>query len=258
MKKLASKLMLALICVASLSSCLGDSESSYEGQNEFAFIKSSEYGKYAVTKMAYVQHEDIADLSAGDCVIASYKLNLDNVTSSGYYQANYFDISQTFSRDSQIKAIDAETDTVPVLQNAFTVVNVAAYNPYQINFGDRWLMLFTFKALENEPNPTITFEYDSEMQVELDGTNVKDKSEKIVDIRLKRNMQGGTGSEKSKSMYAVVDFSYLRNLFESDMSSDDVVYPRFRYHKLNSAGDRATMTLAVKNTSQFLKYDTEE
>ena len=251
--------MIIVMCGVLLSSCLGDSDSSTETNSEFACITTLNGVKYAATRYGYVHHSDINTLQDGDCVLAAFKYKTNNDTQVGHV-AEYFTITDKFSNASQLRPMVTEVDTIALTRSdsAFTELGIPYYyNPDDYLQG-RWLMAYKCKVRDKETLPSIEVYYDSNKQFDLNGKPL-DKSEKIIDIRMKRYNNGTGDMDKSETAFDVIDFRMIKQLFETDKDENKVVYLRFRYHKLDSNGKYADrISLTNKDQTVFFRYLEED
>jgi len=268
MKKTISMLMVALASIVLLTSCLGDSENSYEG-TVFVFIKKDKsYNLYAQSIYGGLYHENVSTLSEGDCAFVNMKILTDNKTSSGGYYAEKFDITVKYPYANQVVPVIQKNsvDTTALESNKLAFINFNANSSGTYNavydddpFGRRRTMDFTCKMGPDEVSPKIELYYDSEAQYDLYGKPIAD-NERIIDIRMRRiGDEVSEDNQTSKQVSVAVNYQALHPILESFKDDEKAVYLRFRYHAYkNTDGSRYALTLTNKANIGFYYEEVEE
>ncbi|GAB6120258.1 hypothetical protein [Dysgonomonas termitidis] len=225
-----------LSVVLLMSSCLGDGDSSFTIEKDFAYIVENNYGqRYAITSNGYIMHENITKLTAGNCYFIAYKII--SGSADGYYNAEYVNVL------NDGKAITKGLFQKPA-ENLETIspssLSIQAWS-WNNAIGDNWLIGYNLAKKERD-EVKVFFYYDPDNQKYTDGTTVVEidpvKDNKIIiDIRFVITDAVG-GESVNESSYAVGNLSSLRaGIAEfrpnfSGVSTDYVNVPvKFRYQK---------------------------
>lgn len=268
MKTSALKLFISLFAILTvMSSCLGDSDSSYSSGRDFCYIyKDPEtFKQYAVASAGYIAHDKIDLLTEGYCYYIAYKIRTGN--GAGVFQAESLEVlnnSYPISRSTLIVGkpysnLSAETrnDTIVPLS-----VRIGTWVPTNL-IGDNWQFGYTVNLKENEKAKAY-FYFDPAAQIKDDGTAL-DKNQVIIDVRFaydggRNDADVPTVQDASGDVVAVLN--QLRNRpdlitpeYTSGVEYVDVAI-RFRYQK--PAGDNNPATLdylgSWTNTSNSMYY----
>ena len=229
--------------VFSFSSCLGDSDSSYELNNNFVYVNTSDLYTYGVNsgQMA-VSSEGIRSMNKGDCAIVSFKVSTSSGGSSGIFEAEEMTISQKFYSRDQASVVPA---AVPdPTENTVYVKTLGFSDGTAYNFmGDRWLFNVTYEA-ERTAEFLPQFFYDANNQIEtVGGEEVELKPNQVIlDVNFTKNAV--SGEKEQKSEYFVGNLHGLKNYYRADYTTTDAevydsstgrkavpVYIKFRYYK---------------------------
>ena len=266
MKKTISMLMIALASIVLLTSCLGDSESSFDGTLFVYFKRDQSYNLYAQSIYGPIYHENVSTMSEGDCAFVNMKIKTDNPTASGGFYAEKFDITVKYPYANQVVPITLQNsvDTTALESNRLAFIN---YNPNSSgvynavynkdDFGRRRTMDFTCKMGPDEVNPKVELYYDSEAQYDLYGKPIAE-DERIIDIRMRRiGDEVSEENQTSKLVSFAVNYQNLHPILEN-FKKDKSVYLRFRYHSYKNAdGSRYALTLTNRANIGFY-YEEEE
>ncbi|MEN9919029.1 MAG: hypothetical protein RL662_1465 [Bacteroidota bacterium] len=212
-----------------LTSCLGDTKSSYEGTSEFGVIKISEDGvKYLIPQSGVpLTWNGISKYNAGDAMLASYKVsNLQ----SGILNAEYVSPIEEFplGNHRQISRSTVDT-TVTGNPDRFKAFTTRFYSGNS-TFSDKWLFRYSVSVKEGQTS-NVQFYYDDSKQKDQNGANLPQNTA-IVDVRLDITGTPNSGAQAvTKENNIVVDFRLLRNwLRPSNLDEDPVVRIWLRYH----------------------------
>lgn len=236
-----------LSVVLLMSSCLGDGDSSFTIEKDFAYITENIYGqKYAVTSNGYIMHENITNLtSAGNCYFIAYKIS--SSSADGYYNAEYVNIlnsgnpiakqSLRLDKPYENSGLVSRNDTIVP-----TSVSIAAWSPAN-TIGDNWLIGYSLTKKERDEVKAF-FYYDKTNQKDSEGEIDPAKDNKIIiDVRFGITDKGTGDNTVTDSFSAVGNLSYLRSNFSpnfSGVTTDYVNVPvKFRYQKYTSSGQPA-------------------
>lgn len=248
MKKRLLKLTLSISAMSALmlsfSSCLGDSDSSFELSNNFVYITSDDIRQYAInTNQIMVSSESLRNrLSVGDCAIISFKVNTGSA-SSGIYEAENLQITDEFHKIDQATISPMAPDPTPQYPVFPKTLKINSATPGDF-MGDRWLFSINYED-ENDSKFVPEFYYDDNNQFETSGEGEQvalKANQVIIDVRfVKKNLN--TGSKTNKTESFVANLSGLKTYYSSkvDYQADDAVeyeaglkavpvYIKFRYY----------------------------
>lgn len=239
MKKAILKITFAVMLGLGLSSCLGDTESTSSGTGiayisadaktgaKYAWMPSLQ-GWYPI-KSAVIDNE----LSVGDFVRATYKINTDNVNSQGLYVAKEFTVLESYpARDqSKIKLADVEAETnVDLAFNTVFTNNMMFAS--SADFNDSWFVPFSTQLVKDQ-SAKIQFYYDArpESQKNANGSNLEANTV-IVDLRLTKTQAPAGDDLKPASVEQVTvgNFGLLRGALFASATEDQSVIIIFRYY----------------------------
>lgn len=248
MKKRLLKLTLSmsaiLTLISSFSSCLGDSDSSFELSNNFVYIASDDIREYAInTNQIMVSSEGLrSKLSAGDCAIISFKVNTGSA-SSGIYEAENLQIVDEFYRMDQATVNPMAPNPSPMYPVYPKTLKINSATPGDF-MGDRWLFAINYED-ESDSKFVPEFYYDANNQFETvsgESEQVALKANQVIlDVRfVKKNYNTGSKSDKTESFvanlsglktyYTKVDYN-AADAVEYDSGLKAVpVYIKFRYY----------------------------
>lgn len=252
MKKMILKIFLPVFSIILLfSSCLGDSETTFEQSRSFSYIGTYDGVQYAATASGYKITSDVikGQLTAGQCYYLSFKLGSGSASSNGIYNA---DMSGTpelikasaFSLSAPPTTPPANSDSLYV--NVFNVGNRSPVDYY----GDRWHFAYTWQKRGDETS-VAQFFYDKTNQIDADGTeiNTSTSSERenkaIIDVYLTKTNLDENGVAQSDTKETVANLSTFKATFNANPDSEkDIVtdgstkYVRvaikFRYWAINA------------------------
>lgn len=216
MKKNLFKASLLLSSFALLfSSCLGDTDSTYEATNDFAYVRTNpEDGVRYATLFAYLglftTSTEIQGLKDGSCYFLSYKLSTANM--HGNYFAAELNANPIPIPQSDRVLILEEGELVPTQQNEIypSVLGISKGSPVGSMFEDRWLCSAKFKkALNDEISIKLYFDPSNQFE-DLEKTKPVGANKMILDIVLVKNYP-------STQEETVQDYSFVANM--SDMRS---------------------------------------
>lgn len=254
MKKNLFKVSLILSTISLLfSSCLGDTDSTYEASNDFTYVKrNSSDGVVYASLFAYAglfaTSPAIADLNPGSCYFMSYKLSTSN-TQGAYYVAELVANPVPIPQSQGVLVLN-EGESLPSQQNEIypTSLAVSKGAPGEFLFEDRWLCSAKFKkALNDEISIKLYFDPNNQFE-DLEKTKPVGANKMILDIALVKNYPS-TQEETVQDYSFVANMSGMRSYIENiimgsvttskptiEMSEQDEAYVqyRFRYKKESS------------------------
>jgi len=251
MKKTLLKLTLSVFALSavvfSLSSCLGDSDSSYELSNDFVYINTSDIYTYAVNTSGnmMVTGDAIRAMTKGDCAIISYKINTGNANAAGIFEAENLQVIEKFFNRDQATIERLSVPSVienPVYPKTLSVSKATSGN----YMGDRWLFSISYDD-ENDSKFVPQFYYDESNQIEIVNGEEVDITEKknqvILDVRFTKKNINTSDQKTAKTESFVANLHDLKRMFTNlDYSASDAVeyeagkkavpvYVKFRYYK---------------------------
>lgn len=246
MKKTFLYLMSAALLSTTLSSCLGNSESTYENQNEFSIVKIDDNSgaKYALTASnLYVNSDDINKYDQGDVLLLNYKVNFDNYLTEYILKADYAapaGENSTFRNASQktvqIGDVDLSSDNNP---NAFTslgLTGVGHTTAGSLAFLNRWLFIYQAKIADGQAMSLDLF-FDINKQYDESGNDLPENTY-ILDAKLNITGTPNTGAESTnKENRTVFNLTNIKHQLTPDVVDEDgvVVKIRFRYYKSDNS-----------------------
>ncbi|EGJ99509.1 MULTISPECIES: hypothetical protein [Dysgonomonas] len=230
-----------------MSSCLGDGDSSFTIEKDFAYITKDDYGrKFAVTSNGYIMHDNITNLTeVNKCYFIGYKIS--SSSAQGYYDAEYVNIlnngnaiaqeSLRLNKPYENSNLVSRNDTIVP-----TSVSIAAWSPAN-TIGDNWLIGYSLTKKERDEVKAF-FYYDATNQKDSEGEIDPTKDNKIIiDVRFGITDKGTGDNNITDSFSAIGNLSYLRSSFSpnfSGVTTDYVNVPvKFRYQKYTSSGQPA-------------------
>lgn len=232
----------ALLTGAILPSCLGETDSSYEGRGQFAVVDvvgSTPIVRFVLGNSGVIAMSNTGELagySAGDALFLDYKLNLNNVTSDGIYIADYLSISdENVYRVNEQKLVQTRVKDLAladgeVMFKTFPLSPIYSSNDF---FLDRWAFSYTYSLKEGQSLDT-DFYYDPEKQTDNNGEAVPEDTY-IIDVRLRLlgTPNNPSAEGKTTEKYVIVNFSYLRSILRPEIidTNGTVKKLRFRYYK---------------------------
>ena len=236
-KRILNLLIAATLSVITLSSCLGDMESSISGSGEYALIAedSSTGSKYVIAPSAssyrcVFNFPGIEAFRQGDVIkLASYKVNLDKTPASYIYTAeNVILDNEVYLVANQnpvkFENATAETDTINLFTDNIKLISTLGDG----TFGDRWIISYKCRLKDGER---------AKINVMLD-TNNQDESDKstyTLDIRLeKTSIPSDDETVKDEFHTAVLDLTNLRRYLEGKLGDIDENpnYPGYKAFKI--------------------------
>lgn len=213
MKKILFSLTIALVS-AFFASCLGDTESTFEGSNAFAVVQtdSKTSTKYVISTSGPLTWSGISEYSAGDALVINYKANLSNYDPTGVaYMADYATILETFKVSVQK---ELEFDVIPEQVNSFKQLAVKNASPYEFQFKDRWEFYLVVEGKEGL-TPDVTFYYNKDNQ-NIDATKDLKEDEKpyIIDAVLTFKGQAISTTKETKEKNIVARMDRVRQILQ--------------------------------------------
>lgn len=259
MKKTSFYLFSMLLLMGGLTSCLGDTKSSVEGNGAFAVIDIVD-GNTKVANLAIgstimmLSSPDISSLDKGDVVLLNYKFDPNNYLNSlGVIKADYAAPTSNdniFRNSDQISVITEKTDTLPAANKIFKSVGMPPiYSPYTY-FLDKWMFSYSADVAKGQ-NIGLQLIYDNDPSKQVDNRG-KALPENTYVIDLKLVISGGTNSNAqtiTKENRTVVNFSSFRDLVRSPKDQNVSIW--LRYYQ-NGDKDRPTYRL-ISNALLFEK-----
>lgn len=233
-----------------MSSCLGDGDSSFTIEKDFAYITYDTYNrKYAVTSNGYIMHDAINNLTANQCYYIGYKVT--STTSDGYYLAEYVNV---LDNGKYIDQTDLSISTPPVNPTDSitpTSLSIGSWSPGSI-IGDNWLINYNMTKRDDD-KVTMTFYYDENNQKE-NGEDLED-NRIIIDIRF-RITETGTDQSVTTGYSAVGNMARLRNYYPIDFGNAEYVNVpvKFRYQRYTSANQPADVVTLGSWTESSTGY----
>lgn len=210
MKKTFFGLSIALVSLI-LTSCLGDTSSTFEGSGLFTVVsKFEDTGtKYVPTNYGAVTWDKISDYSVGDAVIINYKVNLDKVK-GGAFDAEYVTVTETLPNSAQRTVFEE----VPLASaDAFKDLTLRSFDPNSALI-DRWLLAYTVDIKEGQ-GTDISFFYDESNQNPSEVTNLAAADKPcIVDVVLTITGQPANSNVETKNKNIVVRMANIREIFK--------------------------------------------
>lgn len=220
MKKKLFKLTLSafamLTLVFSFSSCLGDSDTTYERSNEFVYIdQASSVGLYSISADGiYATSDAIKALSKGDCAIINYKFNT-NQTSSGVFLAENTQIVEQFPATSQPSISPVSP---PTLENQLYAKSLKIYKQFvgQDYMGNRWPFVISYNEEGDSGfRPYFYFDANNQFETNTSGDEVElGANQVIIDVRFTKDTPG-TGTPQAKEEKFVANLSNLKVYYTS-------------------------------------------
>lgn len=237
MKKSLFKLILGVFATVLLfTSCLGDSNSSSENPNAFAYITTIDGKQCAAIGGVYFWSPRIATLSQGRCYILSYRTNYEAYSSKILLAE---DIAEPILLTTTYSRIEP-----PTIEDTFNPISFAPYYGSSNSFyGDNWGFAYTAKLRDND-TPDAYFFYDSNRQYEMvDGVrqDVK-KNQMIIDVRFNYTPGADGGTVLKRQCLSVGNLSQIRQEYKIknsdnfEFGSDGYISVaiKFRYNQLQS------------------------
>lgn len=236
MKKTFFYLLTTLLLGSTLSSCLGDTESSFESMDYgvISDISGTKTLNVLVNgyNIYYLSSPSISNYNTGDILRANYKINLNNVNSSGVISADYITVSEGSVYPNSEQEV-VKNESVPESLNQYKLkslnVPIRIVNTYLRN---KMLFTYTYSKKTGESIDGLVFYYDKDNQEDAG----KVENTYIIDVRLKvdgtaigtegTTTEGGTGA----------DFSAFKNSVKPATigSEGTSVSLWFRYYQENS------------------------
>lgn len=256
-------LSLGLIIGLSLTSCLGETKSTFEPENDLCYITTTDMG----TKCAISS-------STGYWMTSSYINNLN--TNSYYYLKYHCELSQGQDSQGLYVATNVGPGTSganPLPENnkftqtdklvnypqsvqvegvnpSITAISPNFYTPYK-TFNDKWIFYFTAQTYAEDWEYKY---YDGgriyrnnivvNVVLQQDNQGSLNENQAILNVYLTRhdpNLSVDTTADlKTSGGYAVVDLSQLRTYFQNNMTglsttSAKAAYFQFQYYKYNTS-----------------------
>lgn len=222
-----------------MSSCLGDGDSSFTIEKDFAYITKDDYGRqYAVTSNGYIMHDNINKLISGSCYFIGYKIS--SSSANGYYNAEYVNILDNKAITTGLfQQPDGNLETIDPAS-----LTIQAWSPSNA-IGDNWLIGYNLTKKERD-EVKVFFYYDSNNQKYTDGNTVVEidpiKDNKII-IDVKFVVTDPVGGESvTDSFSAVGNLSSIRRGYTSFSPNFDGVSEnylnvpvKFRYQKKDAS-----------------------
>lgn len=262
---------IALICAVaiaalSMSSCLGDSDSSISPQNSFAYISRDSNGRLIAqtAEMIYISLDNTEaenTLSQYDCAKLSYKQK--NWMQGGQINTpEYVQVVQKFSKDyinstvyideASLPAYNPGTSTIDgqFYPTSFTLAMGTGFQPREEFFNDRILFSLNAKQEDLVENIKIYFVYDLARQYETkqdtEGNDyqdpITDKNKAIIDVYFVNDPTGLSVSSGATSAQFVGNLKDFRARFKTSSNYQEVsdyygitpVSFKFRYTRLDT------------------------
>lgn len=226
MKKKLFKLTLSafamLTLVFSFSSCLGDSDTTYERTNEFVYIdQASSVGLYSISAdLIYATSDAIKALSQGDCAIINYKFNTSQ-TSNGVFLAENTQVVERFPSASQPSISPVSP---PTMENRVYPSSLKIYRQFvgQEYMGNRWPFVISYTE-EGSSGFRPYFYYDASNQFETNtsGDEVElGANQVIIDVRFTKENPGTGTSTQAKEEKFVANLSNLKLYYTTSNGLD--------------------------------------
>lgn len=257
MKKNLFKASLILSTITLLfSSCLGDTDSTYEASNDFVYVNTNPsdgvvYASLYAYAGLFATSPEIANLRPGNCYSLSYKLTTNN-TQGAYYIAELTAAPVPIPQSNGVLFLN-EGETLPSQQNEIypTSLGVSKGYPGEFLFEDRWLCSAKFKKALND-EISIMLYYDPNNQFEdLKKEKPVGANKMIFDLVLVRNYP--STQEQTVQDYAFVsNMSGMRSYVEDiimgavtpsnptiEMAEQDEVYVQYRFRYKQDSADSA-------------------
>jgi hypothetical protein len=234
-----------LSVVLLMSSCLGDGDSSFTIEKDFAYIVENDYGqKYAVTSNGYIMHENITKLTTvGSCYFIDYKIT--STSADGYHNAEYvriWDDGKAIPKTDLLYSkpysnLQNQNDTITP-----AALDVQAWASSDI-VGDNWSIAYKMTQRKGDKIEAF-FYYDKDNQKDAEGEIGDNRI--IIDIRFGITDRGTNTDTESNTYYAVGNLKSIRNgsdfVPKYDGGTNYVDVPvKFRYQKFTSTGQAATI-----------------
>lgn len=223
-----------------MSSCLGDGDSSFTIERDFAYITSSDgYGinKYAVTPNGNIVNDVISKLTEGECYYIGYKVT--STTADGYFSAEYVNVLDNGLAIPRQNILYA-TPYSNLLNRNDTItpksLSIGAWSAGKM-IGDNWLISYNMTQ-KGDDKVTAYFYYDANNQKDSEGALKANQI--IIDIRFAIT-DPGTDPNITNTFSAVGNLGSLRSRYSPDFSGAEYVNVpvRFRYQRFTSAGQPA-------------------
>ena len=249
--------------VGLMTSCLGDSDSSYSSSREFTYINQTNGVNYAVTSVGSILDPKIDALQVGNCYYIAYKIKTGNGT--GVFQAESVDVldkgkpipssSLIFDKPYSNLVGENRNDTITPLTLQF-----GAWYPGTM-YGDNWEINYRVNLKEDEKVKPY-FYFDPAGQKKDDGVTPLEKNQIIIDVRFAYNGERNTSSVPTvaEDLTAVGLLEALRTrtdkfspVYDSDKDYVNVAV-RFRYQKNQGEGKPASTEYIGSWTSSSSIY----
>ncbi|WP_156032926.1 hypothetical protein [Prevotella sp. 10(H)] len=241
--------LLRILCsvfsvVLLMSSCLGDGDSSFTVERDFAYIVSGDVGpgKYAITPNGYIVSDVITKLQTGKCYYIGYKVT--NTTAEGFYQAEYVNVLNNGNPipDAEFSLLPPYSG-IPVRNDTITPTNLAIklWSGSQHAIGDRWLVDYNMTKKENDEVKAY-FYFDRNNQKDSEGEIKPGDNKIIIDIRFA--FIKNTGETNVTDVFSTVgNLGGVRTNYTPDYTKGEEKYVnvpvKFRYQKYTTAGQPA-------------------
>ena len=226
-KKLLKLGFLLSTVVVMFSSCLGDGESTFKMQGDYAYIRKVNGTMYAYTnKGGTCTSTDAAfqSIQDGSFVQMSYKVG--GVGSNGVSVFKEWSVTTMYAPADQAQlqeGLPEETIENEVYPTSLDIFLWTRGN----YFGDRWMFNVGYKLGEDETIRPI-FYYDE--------SNIDDTDKVTLDVRFVK--EGNGGNATSRSELFVANLSKFRDYYPISWSGskEKDVLIRFRYNKSDNKG----------------------
>lgn len=217
MKVAFIKLISSIFITALLmTSCLGDSDNSYQIDRTFAYVTNVDGVKVACTDIGYVNSAvGMENMMDGQCYFVGFKITNTN-SSTGIYSAEYMNVLDNGAID-QSRLSDGKPyyNIDPITQNdsiQIASMRLAAYYPAKELYNDRWLFSFSIPNMYEDDEVDAYFYYDPTNQVNEKGETIGISDNKIViDVRFIKKEGSGAGTSRTKEYFYVGNLSSMRS-----------------------------------------------
>lgn len=201
-----------------LPSCLGDNESSYSGNREFAVINQTTTGiKYAAVGSSMggfgITWDGIDEYSVNDAVLLTYKVNMSNIVGgTNVLKAEYASVDD----GEWFKVADQKTVTTDQVADTTKQANSAFFKTFNLNryssntfFSDRWLFTYSVTKKDGEVF-TPRFYYDATKQVQKDKKPLPENTAIVDVVFMKTGTPTDGATAKTEEKMFVANMTNLR------------------------------------------------
>lgn len=266
-KKLLTAASVLAATLTVLTSCLGDTESSYALSNAPAYIDSDATGVFAnVSPYLGIRSKDLSEngLRKGDCAKISFKYNVKNHRDDGTFDADYVTMreEQIYKKEYHTYSQEGVVDTTAVLGNNKhyfeSIENTSIIGYPTEHWGNKWFFQYTYTKGKGNLDPVLKVYYDASKQGEGDDKKV---GERCIDLQLIWDGDNTIiGDVEQITKTVVLDLTTIRDILanEENALKDKRVNLKVRYLQGHYKDNPLKLRTKTETSKISFDYRTED